>query len=125
MSPRGLTVRARKSYLAKTENRRMTVDNTFEHLMIACALFVVVGIVAFAGQTPRAADAGRRSADPYANNAAPGTTQFPLAAPAGKDSSARTTRAGRRREPGTVRSGDLEVRHRVQPAGRARRSGIR
>src|ERR1051325_376184 len=26
------------------------------------------------------------NADPYANNAAPGTTQFPLAAPAGKDS---------------------------------------
>src|SRR5262249_17221983 len=29
------------------------------------------------------------NADPYANNAAPGTTQFPLAAPAGKDSNAR------------------------------------
>jgi 2-keto-3-deoxy-L-rhamnonate aldolase RhmA len=28
------------------------------------------------------------SADPYANNARPGTTQFPLAAPAGKDSGA-------------------------------------
>src|SRR5436190_17819336 len=28
------------------------------------------------------------NADPYANNAAPGTTQFPLAAPAGKDSGA-------------------------------------
>jgi len=28
------------------------------------------------------------NADPYANNAAPGTTQFPLAAPAGKDSNA-------------------------------------
>jgi len=31
------------------------------------------------------------TADPYANNAAPGTTQFPLAAPAGKDSGARQT----------------------------------
>src|SRR5262245_29218674 len=30
------------------------------------------------------------NADPYANNAAPGTTSFPLAAPAGKDSNART-----------------------------------
>jgi 2-keto-3-deoxy-L-rhamnonate aldolase RhmA len=29
------------------------------------------------------------TADPYANNAAPGTTTFPLAAPAGKDSGAR------------------------------------
>src|SRR5262245_5246859 len=28
-------------------------------------------------------------ADPYLNNAAPGATQFPLAAPAGKDSNAR------------------------------------
>src|ERR1043166_8888454 len=31
------------------------------------------------------------TADPYANNARPGTLQFPLAAPAGKDSNARTT----------------------------------
>src|SRR5262249_18334886 len=29
------------------------------------------------------------NADPYANNAAPGSTAFPLAAPAGKDSNAR------------------------------------
>ena len=36
------------------------------------------------GQTPRP------NADPYANNAAPGTLQFPLAAPAGKDSGAIT-----------------------------------
>src|SRR5204863_2095529 len=31
------------------------------------------------------------NADPYANNAAPGATTFPLAAPAGKDSNARMT----------------------------------
>ena len=37
------------------------------------------------GQQAAPAPAG---ADPYANNAAPGTTQFPLAAPAGKDSNA-------------------------------------
>src|SRR5579864_7178455 len=30
-----------------------------------------------------------QTADPYANNARPGTTQFPLAAPAGRDSNAR------------------------------------
>jgi 2-keto-3-deoxy-L-rhamnonate aldolase RhmA len=35
-----------------------------------------------AGQAPKA--------DPYANNPAPGTTKFPLAAPAGKDSNAKT-----------------------------------
>ena len=39
---------------------------------------------------PGSADAAP-SADPYANNAAPGATAFPLAAPAGKDSGARTT----------------------------------
>ena len=33
---------------------------------------------------------GRAGADPYVNNAAPGTLTFPLAAPAGKDSNART-----------------------------------
>jgi len=32
---------------------------------------------------------GRAGADPYVNNAAPGTLTFPLAAPAGKDSNAR------------------------------------
>ena len=43
-------------------------------------------------QTPRPATP---SADPYAGNAAPGTTEFPLAAPAGKDSGAsRTAPAG-------------------------------
>jgi 2-keto-3-deoxy-L-rhamnonate aldolase RhmA len=46
------------------------------------------------GQNPAAASgqsagqAPKPNADPYANNAAPGTTQFPLAAPAGKDSGA-------------------------------------
>src|SRR5215510_4007231 len=34
---------------------------------------------------------GRAGADPYANNATPGTLTFPLAAPAGKDSNARNT----------------------------------
>jgi len=40
------------------------------------------------------------SADPYANNAAPGATQFPLAAPAGKDSNSRTVAP-----PGAVNQG--------------------
>ena len=39
------------------------------------------------GQQPGRGRAG--SADPYVNNAAPGTLTFPLAAPAGKDSNAR------------------------------------
>src|SRR3954463_10142210 len=68
--------------------RRVTVRN----LLIASVLCAVVGIVAIVaqGQTP-APQTPAPSADPYANNAAPGATQFPLAAPAGKDSGARTT----------------------------------
>ena len=65
------------------------------------------------------------TADPYANNAAPGATQFPLAAPAGKDSNARTAAPPGAVESGTVRSGDLEVRPGVQRRRPARRSGIR
>ncbi len=42
-------------------------------------------------QTPPAPQAPKPNADPYANNAAPGTLQFPLAAPAGKDSGAMKT----------------------------------
>jgi 2-keto-3-deoxy-L-rhamnonate aldolase RhmA len=68
-------------------------------LIVVCA---VLGMVAFGfqgrgGQGRGAAPAPppgttpatpAPNADPYANNAAPGTTQFPLAAPAGKDSNA-------------------------------------
>jgi 2-keto-3-deoxy-L-rhamnonate aldolase RhmA len=60
-----------------------------KNLMGAAVLCLAVGIVVFAGQT--APQTPAPSADPYAGNAAPGATQFPLAAPAGKDSGARTT----------------------------------
>ena len=60
------------------------------NLLIASILCAAVGIVVFAGQT-QAPQTPAPSADPYANNAAPGATAFPLAAPAGKDSGARTT----------------------------------
>ena len=43
-------------------------------------------------------------ADPYANNAAAGATQFPLAAPAGKDSQARRTAP-----PGAVNQGPFDA----------------
>jgi 2-keto-3-deoxy-L-rhamnonate aldolase RhmA len=59
-----------------------------KHLLIAGVLLGALTIVAFAGQT---AQQPPPSADPYANNARPGATQFPLAAPAGKDSGALTT----------------------------------
>src|ERR1700755_1819766 len=43
------------------------------------------------------------TADPYANNAKPGTTEFPLAAPAGKDSNARMVAP-----PGAVNQGAFD-----------------
>ena len=91
--------------------RRMTVRN----LLIASILCAAVGIVVFAGQTP-APQTPAPNADPYANNAAPGTTQFPLAAPAGQGQQRADGRAAGRGEPGAVRSGDLEVRSGVQSA---------
>ncbi len=56
-------------------------------ITIVCA---ILGFAAFAVE-PQRGQRGQRgaSADPYADNAAPGTTTFPLAAPAGKDSNAR------------------------------------
>src|SRR5437016_1223702 len=56
---------------------------------VACT---VLALATFAAQTqPPSPQQPPPSADPYANNATPGATQFPLAAPAGKDSGARTT----------------------------------
>src|SRR5436190_19856564 len=71
---------------------------TMKKMLVAFSACAVLGIAAFAAQsanppaqTPAAPNAqGAPRADPYANNAAPGTLTFPLAAPAGKDSNART-----------------------------------
>src|SRR6202048_4087344 len=71
---------------------------TMKKLLVAFCACAVLGIAAFAAQsanppaqtpaqTPTTPAAPR--ADPYANNAAPGTLTFPLAAPAGKDSNAK------------------------------------
>lgn len=71
-----------------------------------------VGAVTFMAQTPSApapAPASPQSpapapgVDPYANNAAAGTTSFPLAAPAGKDSGASKTAP-----PGAVNQGPFD-----------------
>jgi len=66
------------------------------YLMAAVVLLCgALGIAAFAGQPqpqpqqPPPASQQPAVADPYANNAQPGATQFPLAAPAGRDSNAR------------------------------------
>jgi 2-keto-3-deoxy-L-rhamnonate aldolase RhmA len=70
-----------------------------KRLILAVAVVTAFGIATFKAQGQNApAQPARQggaaptpSADPYANNAAAGTTQFPLAAPAGKDSGALTT----------------------------------
>jgi len=66
----------------------------------ACAVLAIVTFAAQAPQTPAPAP----SADPYANNARPGTTQFPLAAPAGQDSHARDVAP-----PGAVNQGPFNA----------------
>jgi len=82
-------------------------------LFFLLAASLVLGFAAFgvqnqtrppqpAGQQGQGAQRGQPApnADPYANNAAPGATQFPLAAPAGKDSKALETAP-----PGAVNQG--------------------
>ena len=65
-------------------------------LAIAVSVVAATGISSLIAQqnapAPAAAQnppAPPQTADPYFNNAAAGTTSFPLAAPAGKDSNAR------------------------------------
>jgi 2-keto-3-deoxy-L-rhamnonate aldolase RhmA len=70
-------------------------------LTIAAAAF---GVAAFAFQAQNPPQQPRPNADPYANNAAPGTTSFPLAAPAGKDSNARNVAP-----PGAVNQGPYDM----------------
>ena len=73
--------------------------------ILLAALCTVLGIAAFGFQAQnRPPQAPAPNADPYANNAAPGTTQFPLAAPAGKDSNARN-----QAPPGAVNQGAFDV----------------
>src|SRR3954471_17328526 len=61
------------------------------HLLYSVVICLALGIGTFMAQTqppPAQTQQPPASADPYANNAVPGATQFPLAAPAGKDSTA-------------------------------------
>src|SRR5689334_12286386 len=66
-------------------------------VLVAVSIGLALAAFGFQAQNRGQQPAGNRgqqpaaNADPYANNAAPGTTQFPLAAPAGKDSNARQT----------------------------------
>ncbi len=55
----------------------------------AVAAMLAIGIAAYAyAQSAPPSNTVASGVDPYANNAQPGATQFPLAAPAGKDSGA-------------------------------------
>ena len=58
-------------------------------MLLGAAACAALGLAAIGAQSQtRPAQQPAPSADPYANNATPGATQFPLAAPAGKDSNA-------------------------------------
>ena len=72
-------------------------------LILAAAVCVALGLAAFGAQTQNPQTPPPASADPYLNNPAPGTAQFPLAAPAGKDSNARTVAP-----PGAVNQGPFD-----------------
>ena len=62
-----------------------------KRFLVAAALTIALAAVTLTlmGQNPPAGQRPAVGVDPYANNAAAGTTNFPLAAPAGKDSNAR------------------------------------
>jgi 2-keto-3-deoxy-L-rhamnonate aldolase RhmA len=62
-----------------------------KHLLAAAFSLSLGAFVLAQAQNPPAQRPQSPNADPYANNANPGATPFPLAAPAGKDSGARTT----------------------------------
>jgi 2-keto-3-deoxy-L-rhamnonate aldolase RhmA len=59
-------------------------------LAAACAVAIRAGQGQPSAPQPQPPRPATPTADPYAGNAAPGATDFPLAAPAGKDSGART-----------------------------------
>jgi 2-keto-3-deoxy-L-rhamnonate aldolase RhmA len=77
-----------------------------KRLLCAVTVSVALGLVAFQGlgqNRPRGGPAPAPSADPYAANPEAGKLQFPLAAPAGKDSGARNTPL-----PGAVNQGPVD-----------------
>ena len=73
-----------------------------KHLLASVAVCALSGMATFS-QTPSPQTPPPQSADPYINNPAAGTTQFPLAAPAGVDSHART-----QAPPGAVNQGPFD-----------------
>jgi 2-keto-3-deoxy-L-rhamnonate aldolase RhmA len=80
------------------------------HLILATITGAALGIAALAAQTTQPAPTGNGQtaqpavADPYANNPDAGKTQFPLAAPAGKDSNSKNVAP-----PGSTNQGAFDV----------------
>jgi 2-keto-3-deoxy-L-rhamnonate aldolase RhmA len=82
----------------------MRRTRTVTLLGLSTAACLAGAIATFTAQTtPTPARNASSGADPYANNAAAGTTSFPLAAPAGTDSHARTMAP-----PGAVNQGTFD-----------------
>src|SRR5919204_773533 len=77
-------------------------ETVMKKLLVFVAVCAALGFATFEAQTPNQQPPAP-TADPYANNAAPGTTSFPLAAPAGRDSNARTVAP-----PGAVNQGPFD-----------------
>src|SRR5207249_11897699 len=64
------------------------LEKNMKQLFFVAAASAALVLAAFGFQAQNRPQQAPPNADPYANNAAPGTTQFPLAAPAGKASGA-------------------------------------
>src|SRR4051812_25875828 len=71
-----------------------------KRVFVGAAVGAALALVTITAQTQRPAPA---TADPYAANPDAGKTEFPLAAPAGKDSNAKTTAP-----PGAVNQGAFD-----------------
>ena len=62
-----------------------------KHLLLTIIVSAGLSVALLTAQAQNPPPRPQPTSDPYANNAAAGATQFPLAAPAGKDSGARQT----------------------------------
>src|SRR5262249_60527879 len=95
----------RRSIPCGRETRLVNEVQTMKKPLVLTAFaFAASGAAALTTQAPQSPpQQPPATADPYANNAAPGTTGFPLAAPAGKDSNARAVAP-----PGAVNTGPFD-----------------
>ncbi len=74
-----------------------------KHLLVSAAVCALVATATLGSQTQSPPAKPPQSADPYVNNSVAGTTQFPLAAPAGVDTKARDVAP-----PGAVNQGPFD-----------------